>query len=1151
MASRTISSSAIATVPTRGFRLLVDGIRAWVRSISSGSTSGPCVGILEGGPGQGSGTLLRLLEGTSKDLGIQFLGTSFAPSTTSGVEPLVDLVEPFVMDALDGSRQGDASREGFLERFGPDLVHLLPELEWPDSTVPAVTEGVDDDRSRRMDALVQTILESTCGKPTVLALHGVDGGDALSRDAILHLLRVLRRRRGRGRRHHVLVIAGTGCGSTSSFLELADTRSIAFRIRVRGYSRDDLEELARVELVERMSVSIREKVFRSSGGDTRYVRWLFSRLREEGLTASWLLETYPSFEELARDDLHRLEPVLRQIVSLLSVCGFPADEPLLREWVDEHGLVVDEVETGEQLDELLAELEDRGWVCSSGVGPARRWYMEPDVARVALGCLDPARARSLAEQLAAWLVDRCGGVGRRTVRAFRILSLAGGVPTDGANGSLPGIDDLDFSRMQPCRESLGEAAAGYLEKLGAPSAALEVLEDTLGSLNESVDRVGEDLEERVVRLLCETGNHREAIDLLEARLGNTTSAADRVSVVRRVSGLRGRLGDRAARLAGLQDALGFLQVDPDEIERGRVLEDLAVHWLEDDEFDRADDAGREALAVLEARDSCDESERRRVWRLLETIASRRGDRHAAQELEQRIYEAAVVANDVVAQVRSLLGLSSFFCTEDHHARSDACLREALRLAQESGARRIEAEVLRRLGQTNGDCRGDDEAFRYLERAWSILDEFGDEAGLAQVEVHLVECELRTGRFRHAARTLRSCVERRFSCSCSWPLRADGAADGASTADVQRGRAEERCRERTLETRWQDGSALLGPDDLLELVALRRKSGELTGAFRLLESALGRDEFRSGVETRARAVQELGRLSLLRGEVDLALKSFEQSLKTHAGVPSRERVASAYLEVGGVLLLGGHIARALDYTLRGLRIAWDESDDAGVAESLLRLAEFLVEAGQYHAATIVCTSAANLARHLGLWAAELSASTIAVRATRGAGEDKATRRALRRAWELDRVLDQPLDRLRLCLEAGWERYGQGDFQLAGEHGRRGADIAKKIGAQSMLPDFRLLLAAIDGCPSNPHNNFIRALQVLESVQQDAEVLGRPRLGWEVCLVMEEVYASRGKTEISDGLRRRADAASTLCHSALPRELRVLCWSSRHRSSRHPS
>jgi hypothetical protein len=97
---------------------------------------------------------------------------------------------------------------------------------------------------------------------------------------------------------------------------------------------------------------------------------------------------------------------------------------------------------------------------------------------------------------------------------------------------------------------------------------------------------------------------------------------------------------------------------------------------------------------------------------------------------------------------------------------------------------------------------------------------------------------------------------------------------------------------------------------------------------------------------------------------------------------------------------------------------------------------------------------------------------------------------------------------------------------------------------MLPDFRHLLGAIDGCPRNSHNNLIRALELLKSVHSGAEAQGRPRLGWEACLVMEEVYASRGKKQTADNLRRRADEASTLCLATLPPELRALRWSARH-------
>ena len=88
----------------------------------------------------------------------------------------------------DGEGVEPSYRESFLRRLGPDLRVVFPELPWPDEVRAAPRTSPDEGRWRRVDALVRALVEYAERKPTVIALHGLDRSDPLSRDCVRHLL---------------------------------------------------------------------------------------------------------------------------------------------------------------------------------------------------------------------------------------------------------------------------------------------------------------------------------------------------------------------------------------------------------------------------------------------------------------------------------------------------------------------------------------------------------------------------------------------------------------------------------------------------------------------------------------------------------------------------------------------------------------------------------------------------------------------------------------------------------------------------------------------------------------------------------------------------------------------------------------------------
>jgi len=1138
-------------------RFLADGIQEWATSIAKGSGPVPFVGVLEGGAGQGTGALLSALEHVATERGIQFFGTTFSPRPSTCAEPIADLIEPFVRARIDEQLSaptgGDepSGRRRVLDRLGADLRIVFPELAFPENIdVPRPHEPAED-RLRRIDALAQSLVELAGRRPTVIALQNVDACDELSAEVIRHFLRILRRRSGAGSPVQVLAVLTASAGELPAFPELEDRRHSAFHIHLRGYSREDLQETARRTFHGDLSVSARESLHRLTRGDARLVHWLLERTQASGGDSSALLDLEGDFESIARDELSKLDADDRQIVEAITAFGFPVDLEELSDWIQGFGIDAPELSDPDTLLEVLAKLESGHWIRSAGTVASRRWYVETDIASAVVQESGKERMSLRVREAARVLLARCGGIGRQAVRAWRLAGICrNGSSSDSLGPASPAasieLDDVVELSTEGSFFELGDVAAQYLESLGACSETLDVLETVLTSLDADDRAAVQEIEGRVLALLEETGNHREALEIVRSRYDSCESPESSAANLRKSGDLQGRLSNPSAQLDAYRRGLKILQdrsTDEAETERVRLLSRLARGSLDSGDVESCRESCDAALTILESRTSFDEGDRRELLIVLARSFADTADRVTAIALEERVYESFHELGDAYGQIACLRRIGELFSREGERARARECWSRALELAENSGVRRLEAKLLRHLGESHGDARSYDEAFRLLERAWAILDEFGDSDGLASIEANLVECEFRTGRFKAGARTVMRCVERRFECPCNWPLKADGSADGADLDEVKRQRARELQRQSELESRLHRGRDALAAEEVFELVELWTQAGRLVDAQRLLEASVGREAFKANADVRARSVQGLGKIAALRGDVDLALKSYEESLRPRFGLPSSESVAVAYLEVGAILLRHGHIVRAFDYTLRGWRLAWDEGVVDTALDGLLRVADLLIDVSQFRAAVVVGSAAANLARSCGLWTRELLACCCAGRASRSIGHERAARRAFTRARELDRVLGSPLASCTVALEGGWDYFRLRDYSAAADAAARGSSFAADCGALWFSAPLRHLAGAVEGCSSNPHNNLLRALDVLDHVARDAERQDYPRLAWDVSLCLEQIYISRGKPEVADTLRRRAEAAWTVCFSALPGEWASLVWTSR--------
>jgi tetratricopeptide (TPR) repeat protein len=1163
MATQVTHSWTVPISPSRELRLLLGGIKSWAQRIAGGQGRRPFFALLEGEPGQGKSLLLEALRSASADLGLQVLwgASPIEPVVPGGV--FAEVIEQILLAALEanGKRrelgsepqaaavQTKRAAAAVVERFGPALRRFFPELPWPEGLAELPSLPPDLERARLIDSLVRAILAFSSRRPTLLVLEGVEHGGALAREIGTHLLRVLDCRSSARRRvpHRLLVITSAACARDQRhhWTELVAPRSVAFHIEVRGYSREEIQDLAQRKLGKDLALSSRERLHRLTRGNVRLVHWWIEAARQSGSHGLELVDAPVELCRLASGCFRGLSAEERDLLFSLAVLGSPVPKSLLIR----HARGAESLEDAA---ELLAGLQERGWIRAwrpAHAGGEPKLFMDREVGAIVLECAG-ARGPRLVEHhlLAASLYLEGGGTpGNRLVRALHHLfrarqetrsrrrSRRAAQPAQ-AEGSLPRLLDV------------GTQAANFLEASGCHHEALEIFESVLAALREAGKEVPLEAEQRLACLLEQTGNHREALEAQRHLLTRAAGAGARAAVLRVMGDLHGLLGEPAEQKDCYLGALDLMAEAPASADCCRLHAALARAQLRGGALEEGLSTCERGLALLPAAPREIEPELAEIYASRAELHIRRGEYAAAIEIEKRLLAWKESSGDVLGILESWRGLGRLHFQRGEMLEARAWCERHLELAKQCGSRYLQALGLERFGSQLGERRCLAEGVRLLLRARRIFEELGKLSEVEQVEARLLELELRRGRFRAAARTLESYTERRFGIR----MTAESYSGGLETPESrpQSGGARKDESSRALERQARRRPERLEPEDLLRVVELWLGGGKLDSVLQLIDGALLREDLRRLGPVRASLLQARGQAARLKGDSDLALDSYEQSLQSLLGLEEVGGVAKAYLEVGAILRERGRLARAYDYTLRGLRHHLECGDARRLLEALVHLAEFLVEMGRLHPGLLVAAIARELAAQMGALRLELIACRLSARALSEAGEARGAQRAFSLAVDLERRLAQPVESCRLRLESGWDRYRRREHARALELAREGIELARVMGLKHLLGDLLHLVGVIESAPENPKKNFLRALEVLEQALAGAELARRPQLRWHVLRAMANVYAGRGKVELAREFARRAGEVQRFLFGSLPPELQKLRWGCRLKARKTP-
>jgi len=1127
----------------------MDALGEWCSGLTVSARQPGFLGVIDGARGGGQGELLDTLDKVCQSLGVAVLRTGARGGPYASVGLTVDLVRQ-VLQA--GRRESafqttvpEVDADGFGVLRSPRASSLPEQLEAQLAAFEQAFAGTADvgklstlsDKYRRLrlvDSIARSLLELGQEKPLVVIVENLEDATGLLLTVLRHFLRLVWVRRKGKTCPRILVVATVQKTSqvetlleTSEWLDVQLDQLQQFQIDVRGYSRKDLRDTARLLLEEELPTSIGERVLRLSGGNPRHVRWLLSHIRESGglrVAKNSVLQL--SFAQLVQARFAALDERERALVTALSLTRRPLTPRDLTQLVatedspggGEEAAVGDSGETCALLDGLV----DSGWALardSVSRGTVRRFEIADDqVGDEVLAGMKRAALSKAQIRVAGCLTEIQGGSQENLLISVRLLLEAG---------------DDDRGLDTACR------VAEALRDLSCTDEALEVI-DEAASLGGSLKKAGRArLAVLRVALLEATGNFREALEACaEVDLLSDWSRPCTVVRHRRIRGdLYGRLGEVDQQIREYEAGVAAFVDDRLTFEDLNLLAALGQAYLDDGNLGASEECLEKCLDGL-PEGTFAEHEARHVFALAFRLHVRRGQLERALEVGRRLVEHAADIDALEPQIDELQRVAKLEARLGHAKEAEENYYQALLLANQSGSRWLVAEALAAIGQHWQLSQNSSASLAYIEQAHGIFRDLGKQSEAFELRFTLLTLELEQGFFIRSKSSALAFAQ-------GWL-----AHHGGEERDVLLSRVaalDVRERRKTLrrleKSRAADGVAELSLQDLFLLARLLEESGQISEAYQLFREGLLREADPGGMGLRLEFYQAMGRIKALQGDARGALRLLEKGLSKGGDDADREHLVGVSLEVARVYRRSGELGRCFESLLRALRLTSQEPVPDVVVPVFLGLTEFFLEIGVLEAARELARSVVLLSQAEGLLRWEYCGRLQLGRIQRYLGHPEKSQAEYSRVHVLLRRLDLPLDMGYLKLELAWDRYYDQRFEESLNLAREGFEIARRLGAQELLGDLLLLLAVVKSDLHNPGKNFLRAGEFLEQSLTLAQTHKLPRLEWEALQTLACVYAERDKVDLSDEYVERSEEAFWRVFGELPEKLQGAGWVAR--------
>ncbi|MBX3472121.1 MAG: tetratricopeptide repeat protein [Planctomycetes bacterium] len=666
-------------------------------------------------------------------------------------------------------RQNDPLRRRLLQRYGAELVRLIPDLDSSALPVtPRTPLSPEQDERRLHDALAQFMIGYSRSRPLVVLLHDLEHADVETLELLRYLTRnlgviestrAMARQAGLGREPLPLRLLVVGAyrpsdvdGPRAELLAALAAEPVSEALAL-----EPLGPQAVYTLIESMlgvgsdPRALAERIYRETGGNPYFAVEVMRALVEQGalqrdgdggwrldLARDGALEVPASVAEVILERTRRISPEERGPLELLATLGRPAaiHELAALSGADTRDLVA-----------RLGALERREVVRAERAegGGGRRYDFIHDVARQAVYEAIPRDARIALHARCGEFLEGRAGLGYGAVDAgelARHFSAAG----DRKRALEYGIRAGDDARAVHANHLAIELyhAAMALVPVGSARwrALLQQVGDLLlhtgeyGRAAEAYERV---LAPDVARQLAPAElvrAHRRRAEVLERR-GDLDGALDDLSAAsaatfategleREGAALLAATASIYCRLGRYQDAVGFCQVGlaqlvglPEGEEAAQVRTVLGRAHLALGNLAEAEREFEHALAAR--RRQGDEPGVARTLADLGAVALEQGRFQEAADRFERALERESAIGHAAGVAEAATRLAAACRALGELERAASLLRRALGIHERSGARAEAATVLAELGRLHLASGDHARALEHLRRA-------GEEAG---------------------------------------------------------------------------------------------------------------------------------------------------------------------------------------------------------------------------------------------------------------------------------------------------------------------------------------------------------------------------------------------------------------------------------------
>ena len=235
------------------------------------------------------------------------------------------------------------------------------------------------------------------------------------------------------------------------------------------------------------------------------------------------------------------------------------------------------------------------------------------------------------------------------------------------------------------------------------------------------------------------------------------------------------------------------------------------------------------------------------------------------------------------------------------------------------------------------------------------------------------------------------------------------------------------------------------DALNNLADVRRLTGDVSGAARDLEEALGIHRDLGDRLGQANALHSLGHVRRLTGDYPGAARDLEEALGIHHNLGDRLGQGSTLTYLGDVRRLTGDVSDAARDLEEALGIHRDLGNRLGQADALIYLGDVRRATGDYPGAARDLEEALGIHRDLGDRLGQANALTCLGRVRRLTGDHPGAARDLEEAISIYRDIGERGGEAESVNEAGTLHRVCGDLAGAGSCHQQALGLARQIGS----------------------------------------------------------------------------------------------------------